>query len=355
MQRRKGLRGTPRRVLVVMTGLIGDTVMSTPVLVEARRIWPEAEIVLLGGAINCDLLRGCPALTALKQSSVDPFSLRGRRQISALVEWIRGENFDIGIILLGDQFAYALAQAGIPVRVGVRGHVLEPCLTHAYDIESPRTWGPHERLNSLRCLGYEVRDVAPTLWVEEAARESAAVRLAQLGFPPGSPYAILHPFGSSRRQWWPVERMAAVAEGLLRHGVRTVVVGGPEVRGHAAGLPVGTVVNAIGEFRIGELVAAIHGASIVVSTDSGPFHIGGALGRPLLGLFRARRPEHGRRYPQAEVLFGREALCDARCEWDSCRLDPCAQMASLTAEEVVSAADQILAVGTLAGRRPEPC
>jgi ADP-heptose:LPS heptosyltransferase len=340
--------------MVVMAGLIGDTVMSTPVLMEAKHIWPEAEIVLLGGAISCELLKGSPMLTAVKEASADPFSLRGRRQISALMEWIRRQNFDIGIILLGDQFAYALAQGGIPVRVGVHGHVLEPCLTHAYDIGSPRTWGPRERLNSLRCLGYEVRDVAPMLWVEDAARESAAAQLARLGLSRESPYAILHPFGSTRRQWWPVERVVAVAEGLSRHGVRTVVAGGPEVRASAPGLPADRVANAVGELSIAELVAAIHGASIVVSTDSGPFHIGGALGRPLLGLFRARRPEHGRRYPHAEVLFGRDALCDIRCAWDSCRLDACAEMASLSAEEVISAAGKILGLGNNRFAEAEP-
>lgn len=36
----------PKRVLLVLAGLIGDSVMST--LVEARRLWPQAHLVLLG-------------------------------------------------------------------------------------------------------------------------------------------------------------------------------------------------------------------------------------------------------------------------------------------------------------------
>ena len=342
MPKREGLRGAPERVLVVMAGLIGDTVMSTPVLIEAKRIWPKAEIVLLGGAINCELLRGSPMLTAVKEASANPFSLRGRRQVSELVEWIRRQNFDIGIILLGDQFAYALAQSGIPVRVGVHEHVLEPTLTHAYDIGSPRTWGPRERLNSLRCLGFEMRDVAPMLWVDDAARESAATQLARLGLSRKSPYAILHPFGSSRRQWWPFAKVAEVAETLWGHGVMPVVIGIPEVRRHVSGLPTDKVVNAVGELDIRELLGAIDTARIVISTDSGPFHIGGALGRPLIGLFRARRPEHGQRYVKSQVIFGHNAECEARCAWDSCRLDSCAQMASLSSEEVISAVDGAL-------------
>lgn len=46
-QHRRGFVGnslvtgvSPRRVLIVLTGLLGDAVMSTPVIVEARRLWP---------------------------------------------------------------------------------------------------------------------------------------------------------------------------------------------------------------------------------------------------------------------------------------------------------------------------
>ncbi len=40
-----GLPAEPGRTLIVLCGLIGDTVMSTPVLVEARRLWPVGEVL----------------------------------------------------------------------------------------------------------------------------------------------------------------------------------------------------------------------------------------------------------------------------------------------------------------------
>ena len=164
----------PSRVLVVMTGLIGDTVMSTPLIVEARRLWPAAHITLLGRRHNCELLAACPLLDARYEAPAIPFSLRKRRELARLDAWLRAQNFDVALIALGDQFAAALARARIPVRVGVRGHALEPCLTHTYSIGSPREWGPHERLNALRSLGYEVGDAAPRLWVADEARRRRA-------------------------------------------------------------------------------------------------------------------------------------------------------------------------------------
>ena len=75
------LNGSPGHVLLVMTGLIGDTVMSTPVIVEARRLWPEAWITLLGTRRTCELLSACPLIDACIETSVIPFTLRKKRRL----------------------------------------------------------------------------------------------------------------------------------------------------------------------------------------------------------------------------------------------------------------------------------
>jgi ADP-heptose:LPS heptosyltransferase len=83
------------------------------------------------------------------------------------------------------------------------------------------------------------------------------------------------------------------------------------------------------------------GAALVVSTDSGPYHIAGALGRPLVGLFRARRPEHADKYPGAQVVFGQYAACAAECQWDRCAAPACRQMSRIEANDVIVAADAV--------------
>jgi len=328
----------PHRVLITLTGLIGDTVMCTPVIAEARRLWPDTKITVLGNRPTCDLLAACPLVDACVETPAIPFTIRKRRRITDLERWLREQNFDVALILLGDQFAPVLARAGIPVRVGVRGHLLEPCLTHSYDIGSPCAWGPRERLGALRVLGCDVRDVPPRLWVSDDARSSARRRLAELGLPEGTPYAAIHPFGSTPRQWWPVERVAGLAEGLrVRYGMASVLLGGPETRGKLPPSAPGRakVIDATGAFDIQGMLGVMAGAGLVVSTDSGPFHVAGALGCPLVGLFRARRPEHAARYPQARVVFGEAPSCERRCTWDRCQALPCRQILSITPGQVL--------------------
>jgi ADP-heptose:LPS heptosyltransferase len=329
----------PRNLLLVIKGLLGDSVMCTPVILEARRLWPDARITVLGQEHNCQLLSPCDELHACFIAAAMPFTLFRRRDIRRLERWILDQAFDMSMILLGDDFAALLAGAKIPVRVGVRGTLLQTCLTHLYECGTPRTWGPNEKLNALRSLGYEVRQTGPRLWVSTSARASAAVKLNEMGQDPSGRYAVIHPFGSRTRQWWPATGVPEVAAALrMQYGIRSVLVGGEgethlcrEIRGDS-------LANAVGQFTIQELLAVIDGACLVISTDSGPFHIAGALRRPLVGLFRASRPEHAHHYLNTEVVFGEHPSCAGRCRWDCCRSNPCRQLQAISPDEIIAKA-----------------
>ncbi len=329
----------PDHVLLIMVGLVGDTVMSTPLLVETRRLWPRARIVVLGQRHTREMLSACPLIDACIEAPADPFSLRGRRRVAALRRRLKGGQFDLAIIALGDQFAKLLSEAGIPVRVGVGGHPLSPFLTHTYEIGGPHASGPWERLNALRSLGFAVRQCRPRLWVSDAARQAARRKLGDLGLPHDARYAAVHPFGSTPSKWWPLERVESLARSLkLEHGLTAVLVGGPEMQGRLPKSARPSAIDATGAFDLQQLLGALRGASLVISTDSGPFHLAGALGRPLVGLFRARWPAHAHRYPHAQVLFGNDPGCESRCSWDGCRIVPCRQMAALAVADVMRAA-----------------
>jgi ADP-heptose:LPS heptosyltransferase len=330
----------PQRVLIVIAGLLGDSVMSSPVINAARRIWPRAALTLLGQRHNCELLADCTDLDE-RIVTYAPFSIRRRREVRQMQEQLAARRFDIGLLVLGNHFARMLVDANIPVRVGVRRDVMSPCHTHQYEIGSPRTWGPNERLNSLRALGFEVPDMVPCMRPSATTLERAADGLRRLGIGPDEAYAAIHPFGSTQRQWWPADRVEDLRRHLDRqYGLRTVIVGGPETRC----APLDTrAVDARGQLTLTEFIGVLARAAVVVSTDSGPFHISGALGRPLIGLFRDRRPEHALRYPQARVVFGEYEACARECGWDRCAAAACRQMCRLPADRVAAALDVVMA------------
>jgi heptosyltransferase-2 len=55
----------------------------------------------------------------------------------------------------------------------------------------------------------------------------------------------------------------------------------------AASVPIRSVAGALG---IGELLAVLRGASLVVGNDSGPVHIAAAMGRPTVAIFGSTSP-----------------------------------------------------------------
>jgi ADP-heptose:LPS heptosyltransferase len=284
------------------------------------------------------LTAACGCFDEFYEFNADPFSLRKAAETRKLEEWLGEQGFDAALILLGDQFAGLLAKAGIPVRVGVRGTALENCLTHTYDIGSPRTWGANERLNAVRSLGYNVDNAVPRLTPDLSLRPELERKLKKLGLASGERYLVLHPFGSSKRQWWELDKIPAFAAEIgEKFDLRVVLAGGDKVTLSDPGDSKDAIVNTTGILSLAELLLLIDGSALVVTTDSGPFHIAGALATPAVGLFRSRRPEHSRQYPTATVVFGRDDGCMNACEWDKCRLDPCRQMTEIAVDDVVEA------------------
>lgn len=333
----------PTNVVIVLTGLLGDSVMATPLLAEVRRLLPSARLTVLGYPHNRAVLSGCPFIDEWISVRADPLSHRHRAATAQLVEDLRRHHFDMALISLGAQFAPILARAQIPIRVGYADGPVRWCLTNVVLPPDDIQANPSLRPSALQTVGLVTGDdVPPQLWPEASALGSLREKLETAGasFPDG--YVVLHASGSTVRQWWPAERMAGVAEALHeRFGLSSVVVG-VSPRGRLAVQP--WLLDTTGALTVAELVALIDGATAVVTTDSGPLHIAGALGRPSVGLFRALRAEHATRYPGLVALVGDHPGCARHCTWDRCRgeeaalqTNVCRQMRSIQPAAVVEA------------------
>ena len=90
---------------------------------------------------------------------------------------------------------------------------------------------------------------------------------------------------------WPAERYGALAAALGRTGLQVLVnaaPGGDDVADR--------VVAASDRFAravpcsVGQLIALTRRASVVIAGDSGPLHLGAALGRPVVGIYGPTSP-----------------------------------------------------------------
>lgn len=338
------LPGPPREVAFVLVGMLGDTIMCLPVLEVAREIWPGAKLCAIVTPRIREMLKGVEYIDEFVIGTADPMSIRGRDKVVETEERLKSHRFEVAILLGGDQYAPLFYRLGVPVRVGPQECVYRPLFTHAYSIRGAFDWGPDERLNSIRVLGFQVKERVPRLEVEPTARAEINGWLSNKGLPPGAEYVVIHAFGSEPRKWWPPQRVTEVARQLHSEtGAYSLLVGGPECADAARDVPTFSgLINAVGELGLTYLLALIGSARLVISTDSGPYHMAGALGRPILGLFAERRPKHAHRYPQGQVVFGDDESCYNRCDYTRCQGVLCRQLDALSTEQVVAAAKRML-------------
>lgn len=136
-----------------------------------------------------------------------------------------------------------------------------------------------------------------------------------------------------------------------RHGLTSVVLWGPGEQELADTIVAQAASAAImtPQTRLADVMALARGAAVMVSGDTGPTHIGAAVGVPIVGIFGPTRPERNGPWSAADVTVSRAAMCAChhrrRCHasrW--CLLD-------IDVAEVLAAVEHRLATG----RVPHDC
>lgn len=327
----------PHNILVICTGLLGDSVMSSPVFPQLRKIYPNSKIIFLGKKTNCELFYSCPFIDEFKITPVIPFTLFHRAEEKKLLEWLKSKKIDLAIVLLGAQFGKILKDAKIPIRVctSIKGANLPNLYTHLYQSRTPKTWGPNEQLNSLRCLGHNVPFHTPKLWINEITINQVKKNLLSNGIQFKEKFVILHPFGSTKRQWWDLDNVSALVEDIYtKFKMKTLLIGGLETKGLISSNDY--LLDFTGTLSINELISVIHLSEILITTDSGPFHIAGALNKNIIGLFRSVRPEFKNLYTKSKIILGHDSSCLNKCKWDKCYNTKCQQMKNIDPKQVTA-------------------
>jgi ADP-heptose:LPS heptosyltransferase len=330
---------SPRRVLVIRPGGIGDAVLLFPMLHAMREAWPGLRLEVLAEARNAGLFRA---------NGVVDRVLRYDR-LADLGEALRG-GYDL--VVDSEQTHYLSATVALltraPVRVGFATNRRRWLYTRrvAY---SRQIYEAHSFMDLFRAAsGRETRfdPDRPFFPLDEPFRDWAEEALASL---PEGPLAVIHPGASTRLRRWRPSRYRRVAEALIERGLNVAVVGGPSDRRAAEevcrDLPVGRTLDLAGRTDLARSAAVIARAALYVSADTGPLHLAYGLGVPTVHLFGPGELEKwapaGARYRTV-----REPLPCSPCTRYGAT-PPCCQgvrcMEELKVEQVVGAIDEVLA------------
>ena len=306
---------TPRRVLIVLFGAIGDVVRAMPLLGRLRRAWPQTHIAWAVEPKSAPLLDGHPWLdeAIVFERSRAPWS------VGDFVRRLRARRFDLVLDLQRHLKSGVVSLlTGAPARLGFsRANAKE--LNHLFSNRwiSPQ---PPMRLKLLQFQSFADAlglDPAPIEFGLQATR-AQAVRAEEL--LAGAPRPLLGVIlGSSwpSRFYFP-EAVGEVVRSLSERAdgaepLFPVLLGGPheadfaaQVTAHLDGKP---VLNLVNRTTLRDLVAIFERCAVAFGPDSGPMHIAAAVGCPVVSLWGATAPQRSAPWGYAQFALAGEIPC----------------------------------------------
>lgn len=241
------------------------------------------------------LLRAMPEV---HEVIINPFP-HGALQLKQrylLGKQLRAAHYDQAIVL-PNSWKSALAPffARIPLRTGFIGESRYGLLNDARRLDKTALPLMVERFARLaEEVGGEIpRPLAkPRLEINKELRDAA---LQKLNLQLHTPVAIFCPgaeYGPAKR--WPSTYYADIARRLLKQGYAVWLIGSGKDKPVADEINLlanGDCSNLCGSTDLGDALALLAYAELVISNDSGLMHLAAALDRPLLALFGSSSPQ----------------------------------------------------------------
>jgi len=274
------------RILVINVARIGDTLMTTPVLRAIRAALPAGRLECLAHPKRVAALQGVPWVDRL--GVITPKRARWRG-------WFAAKSWDYAIVYGRDAplIRYALRVARRVIAFEQGDAALDGRLWRAVPMPRQRlqTHVVHEHLLLPAALGIETDDHRLAYFCSDTERREAKAWLDAEA--PGAVRVVgfqVASFPTKSYRDWPMENFAELARRVFHHypGSWLVVLGGGESVSRARWLrqQLGRhVVVAAGRMSLRQSAALMQRLDLYVGVDTGPTHLVGALGIPMVALY----------------------------------------------------------------------
>ena len=289
---------SPKNILVIQLGDIGDVVLATASFRALKDLLPDVRVHAL-------VRKGCGALLATDPNLSGVFeSRRGGGKLSdlgkenlALVRNLRAERFDLVVDLrTGDRSAILALLARGTEKVAYAGNgafwrrfVYTRLFDHLAEAPPPAHPGADQSLRILRTAGFDVGNFLPQLYVSDETDIAALEILSVAGIPPETPFVTINPFSRWKYKEWGYEKWVEVLDWIRdRYGLPALVVGAKEEAEEAmriAGRCKPGARSVAGKTNLAELAALLSRSALHLGVDSAAPHIANAVGTPTVTIF----------------------------------------------------------------------
>lgn len=266
-------------IAIIRTDRLGDMVLTLPMFPALRTRFPDARLTLFTRSYVHELVDGLSCIDEVVYTDVEDFVLSkalAHRHIDT-VFFPRAAFREI----------WSALRAGVRTRIGTANRWYS--LLYNKRIREHRSRAEHHEAE------YNVRMISHTFGLPQPD-----VHLVRpLAKPAPSPSIIIHPGSGMSSPQWPAEFFGAAAQQLrISTGLNVIITGIPSENALCAVVaqmcPDAT--NACGAYTLGEMIAVVGGARLVLANATGILHLAAALGTPVVGFYPDAAPVSARRW-----------------------------------------------------------
>lgn len=286
---------------MVRMGSLGDIVHTLPAAATLKKAFPAAELDWLVERQWSALLSHNPHISRLQFVETrawrqSPAGKATWGSLAACISSLRGRGYDCALDFQGLIKSALLARlGGARAVVGFhRADLREPLASFFYTRTVPqfdpgRAWHVVERNLALAAAAGAAEPVREFfLHTEPGDERNVRAILGEAGR-----YAVLSPAAGWEAKRWPEESFARLAEMLAGELGCVIVINcgpGDDAIAERTAALAASVGPLLVRPSLGELIALVRGAALVVAGDTGPLHLAAACGTPAVGIFGPTDP-----------------------------------------------------------------
>lgn len=291
------------RILIVRPTALGDVSRTVPCLVTLRKAHPDATIDWMVHDAFGAAVRYHPDVRAVIPFARGKFSSLWHSPAAIRDVWVwlkslRSVKYDLVVDLQGLlRSGFFTGITGAPKRLGFTNAREGGWLfyNHKHSVD----WGLHavdRMLGLLAAEGYEIsHDMRLYTCAQDRAWAKSTLMAGDVNPEPNG-YFVIAPTAKWLCKCWPVERFAEITRRLLesgKAGSSGVILAAPSEKPvvdklmSLVGMPGRLIAPST---KVGEMMALIENASVVVCNDSAPVHIAVGFDRPVVSVFGPTDP-----------------------------------------------------------------
>ena len=315
-----------RKILLIRTDRIGDTLLTLPVVKPIKEKWPHCKIDFLARGYTHPILENVKEINQIL--NYDPEGVhRGIRGHKLLATEIRQQDYETAILFyprLG--LTFALWRAGVHRRIGTSHRWYSFLLTDRVH-QSRSECLKHEVEYNLDLLKPLIQDLPREilqfrLAVPETTKREVQVILTSNNIL--SKYIVVHPGNGDSAPNLSRDQYRTLIQQISLSGMRVVLTGLNSEKEYNESLKsdfsTNNIIDLTGTLNLEQMIALLSEACGLITTSTGPAHIASAVGTPVAAFYCPAIPHTPDRWGPLEnsERVTTPKLTNSHCQMKQC-------------------------------------